>query len=134
MTEDGLSDGVRALLENGVDSYEKIDVILFLWRERGTWDVSQIATAMKLSAADVSKLLGELTEARLVVSPKAGHFAVEPTAIADLGALARTFEDSPVLVVQSLSRSAMRRLRRSTADAFVQAFERARNKPPQGKD
>jgi hypothetical protein len=128
MPSSQLSDETRVLLETSVESFEKLDILLFLWRRRGHWEPKQVAVELALPPGDVSRLFEELTRVGLTSALRDGHYTIAQSAADSIGKLARAFEQAPVEVVRFLSARAMYRARSTTARAFAEAFLRGRSK------
>lgn len=125
-----LSNETQRLLETSVESFEKLDILLFLWRRRGSWSPRQVADELQLTEGEVARLFDELTRAGLTSAPQEGHYIIAQTANGAVGELARSFDETPIEVVRCLSARAMHRIRKTTEGAFAEALSRRRSRRP----
>jgi DNA-binding IclR family transcriptional regulator len=124
MTEADIAPEIRNLLRGCVDTYEKLDVLLLLWRKQVALELSEIADALALGARATQEAVAHLQAAGLVFEEQRDRFRYRPRLGAQRSAvdgLAHLFESDPVRIVQWMSRNAFDRLHSSAASAFAEA-------------
>ena len=126
-TED-LPPDVRALLHEHIESYEQLEALLLLRRERfEQWTSEGLAARLRIRAELAQTALGGLQTAGLVGITGAGpaHFAYRPANAgldAAVGRLEREYAERPILVIQLMSANAIERLRTAALHTFADAF------------
>ena len=123
-----VGDAVRAFLRNYIDSFESLEVLLLLRRERTYCTAEQLCRRLKTRAPLVDDALASLVRARLVnTTGRDGkilyaYAAEEPVQDTIIGSLERAYRDEPIQIMQLMSTNAIERLRSSTIRAFADAF------------
>jgi DNA-binding MarR family transcriptional regulator len=121
---------VRRLLEDPLDTYEKLEIAAALWHAVAhTRSASELATHTQLPIESVEQALSELVAARYV--ELAGGLArlVVPAAQREhVRALVELYEADRILFVRLLSEISMTKIRGMAARAFADAFQ-LRKKP-----
>ncbi len=121
---------VRRLLEDPLDTYEKLEVAVALWHAAAhTSSAREITTLTQLPIESVERALSELVAARFV--ELAGGLArlVVPAAQREhLRTLVELYEADRILFVRLLSEISMTKIRGMAARAFADAFQ-LRRKP-----
>jgi hypothetical protein len=121
-----LSPSLLALLDQRVNSFEKLELVMALHREptrRST--VRQLSDALDLDRDEVRGLAAELMDACLVVFTPPNDLLLEPTTPADralLEVLARTYDTDKIALAKAIAESSMNRLRGLAGRAFAEAF------------
>jgi hypothetical protein len=127
---------VRQLLEESVDSVEKLEVLFLAWREPETaWTVATTSARLRLPADAVATALAELEASRLLATSGAGYRYApsNETDRAAVSALCTLYDDDRLLLLREVTSLAMTRIRSSAARAFSDAF-RFRKRDPGGGD
>lgn len=123
-----LPDDVRALLCEHVESYEQLETLLLLRRERyEEWTVESLAARLHVRVELVETALAHLETSGLVVSTGAApaRFAYRPTSSgldAAAGRLEREYAERPILIIQLMSANSIERLRTAALHTFADAF------------
>lgn len=125
-TED-LPEDVRALLNEHIESYEQLEVLLLLRRERyEEWTVDGLATRLHVREELVGSALEGLKAAGLVVATSSTpRFAYRPTSSgldAAAGRLDREYAERPIRIIQLMSANAIERVRTAALHTFADAF------------
>ena len=124
----GLPEDVRALLHEHIDSYEQLEILLLLRRERHErWTGEALASRLHLGAELIETALASLRTSRLVeaVEGTRATFAYRPanpgldTAV---GRLEREYAERPILIIQQMSANSIERLRTAALHTFADAF------------
>jgi DNA-binding IclR family transcriptional regulator len=130
-----LSAALRALLAERVDSFEKLELVMVLYRAPGQRaSVRDLATALDLDRDEVRAIAFELTAGGLVRTNPTTEIRLEPTTPDDravLDELATAYDRDKIEVVKQIAESAMNRLRNLAGRAFADAF--VIGKKPGGK-
>ena len=123
---DQLSPALRDLLGTGIDSFEKLEVIVALSRDparRGSQP--ELARALELGRDEMRTVVADLEGAGLIVrtgddelvlAPQSGESA---TALAEL---VRLYDVDKIALVKAILDRAMERLRNLAGRAFADAF------------
>jgi hypothetical protein len=123
-----LPDDVRELLHEHIESYEQLETLLLLRRERyEEWTVEALAARLHVHAELVETALAGLEAGGLVKATAAApaRFAYRPTSSrldAACGRLEREYAERPILVIQRMSAHSIERLRTATLHTFADAF------------
>lgn len=122
-----VDEAVRAFLRAYIDSFESLEVLLLLRRERTACTAEELCRRLKTRAPLIDDALASLVRARLVNSdrsvPALYTYADEdPARDGIVGSLERVYRDEPIKIVQHMSTNAIERLRTSTIRAFADAF------------
>lgn len=115
---------VQRLLSDVVDSFEKLEVVVHVFRTRTTPQTTdQIAKAVAVSAADIADALAELARDGVVraSSPEWCFETGGPWASA-VGKLVETYDHDRLELVNSMAQAAVERIRTSAARVFADAF------------
>jgi predicted transcriptional regulator len=121
-------DEVRAFLRDYVDSFESLDVLLLLRRERTAWTAEELCMRLKTRPPLIDDALASLVRARLVNTSDQGVRTLYTYTDRDsardviVGSLERVYRDEPIQIMQLMSTNAIERLRTSTIRAFADAF------------
>jgi hypothetical protein len=124
MSDADIAPEIRDLLRDCVNTYEKLDVLLLLWRKQVALEFAEIAGTLQLGARATQEALAHLRAAELVFEEQRDRFRYRPRLGSQRSAvdgLAHLFESDPVRIVQWMSRNAFDRLHSSAANAFAEA-------------
>lgn len=121
---------VRTLLLRAIDSFEKLEIVLFLARTTEPVDVSAIAAAATTRTSVVEEALTMLAAQRIATERAPAAWTLITggpwsEAISELVAL-RARE--PVTIMKLMTETALERLRDASARAFADAFVLRRDK------
>lgn len=124
-----LPEDVRALLHEHIESYEQLEVLLLLRRERyEEWTAEGLASRLHVREELVASALDGLKSAGLVASTStasAPRFAYRPTSSgldAAAGRLDREYAERPIRIIQLMSANAIERVRTAALHTFADAF------------
>ena len=119
---------VRALLDEHVESYEQLETLLLLRRERyEEWTIEGLATRLRVRAELIETALAGLKTSGLVeaIGAAPARFAYRPTSSgldAAAGRLEREYAERPILIIQLMSANSIERLRTAALHTFADAF------------
>ena len=122
-------DPVEALLRDHVDSYEKLEAVLFLRERRGPTPLGEIANALHLSQADTRRAVAALCASGLLVQHLDDHVSEVPDdrIRMHLDALVRAYRADALSIGSKLCKQALARLRQSaTFTCYVARSRRGR--------
>jgi hypothetical protein len=126
---DELPEDVRALLHEHIESYEQLEVLLLLRRERyAEWTVAGLAARLHVPAELIASALARLEAAGLATvtcAPPTPRFAYRPTSFgldAAAGRLDREYAERPIRIIQLMSANAIDRMRTAALHTFADAF------------
>jgi predicted transcriptional regulator len=129
MTEYRLPDDVRALLYDGVETYEQLEIVLMLIRDPAEpWTVDTVATALGVSDAVADDALQQLLRAGLVAvatgegRPRFAYAPKTPAIAATVDRLRDAYADHRLAVINEITANALQRVRTSAIRAFARAF------------
>jgi len=122
-----VEEAIRAFLRAHIDSFESLEILLLLRRERAACTAEELCRRLKTRAPLVDDALASLVRARLVTAARNEQtlyaYADEgPFRDATVDSLERIYRDEPLRIMQLMSANAMERLRTSTIRAFADAF------------
>jgi hypothetical protein len=124
-----LPEDVLAILHEHIESYEQLEVLLLLRRERDEeWTVTGLAARLHVREELVGLALEGLRTARLVAITGAApelRFAYRPlTAALDAAAsrLDREYAERPIKIIQLMSANAIERMRTAALLTFADSF------------
>ncbi|MBW4050681.1 MAG: hypothetical protein HIU85_04340 [Proteobacteria bacterium] len=123
-----LPEDVRALLQEHIESYEQMETLLLLRRERHEqWTASGLAGRLRVRAELIDTALAGLEASGLIEAIGAAplRFAYRPAGAgldAAVGRLERAYTERPILVIQLMSANAIERLRTAALHTFADAF------------
>ena len=126
---DDLDDDVRALLHEHIETYEQLEVLLLLRRERhDEWTVARLAARLHIREELIASALQGLRTGGLVVATGAAsepRLAYRPTSSgidAAAGRLQREYAERPIRIIQLMSTNAIDRVRTAALHTFADAF------------
>jgi len=123
-----LPDDVRALLHDHIESYEQLETLLLLRRERHEkWTGDALAARLRVRAELIETALAGLEASGLMAATGAApaRFAYRPGSPgldAAVGRLERMYAERPILIIQLMSANAIERLRTAALHTFADAF------------
>lgn len=122
---DALSPALLALVDERVNSFDKLELVIALYRApEMRASVRDLAAAVNLDRDEVRIAAGELAAARLVAIDAAAEVRLV-MATADepvIRELVSVYQTDKVALVQRIANSAMNRLRNLAGRAFAEAF------------
>jgi hypothetical protein len=122
---------VRALLRDHVDSFEKLEVLVLLYRRRGQASTAEaLARELGVNAVGLSTALEQLVAAKLLAL-EASQYACPRAETVHEGALqwiAAAHAGNRLVLIQLMTAQAIERIRSSTVQTFSEAF-RIRKRP-----
>ena len=131
-----LTDDVRALLRERIESYEELETLLALERLRGAGKTAdELSAAAHVGAPLIERALRSL-EARALIergaSPAAGsarelepryfYAPASPELDGAVRALAKLYAEQPIAIIKLMSENAIQRVRTGAARAFADAL------------
>jgi len=123
-----LPEDVRALLKEHIESYEQLEMLLLLRRERyEVWTAEGLAARLRVGAELIEPALAALKLSGLVeiTGTAPSRFAYRPASPgldAATGRLEREYAERPILIIQLMSANAIERLRTAALHTFADAF------------
>lgn len=129
----GVPSQVRRLLEDSLDTFEKLEIAVALWRATAhTRSARELATDTRLPIDTIERALGELVAAKFVeLAGGLARLAIPAAQREHLGMLVELYEGDRILFVRLLSEISMTKIRGMAARAFADAFQ-LRKKPEDG--
>lgn len=120
-------EAVRAFLRDYIDSFESLEVLLLLRRERTACTADELCGRLTTRAPLIEDALASLARARLVSTDQnalRSYKYVDEDSARDsiVGSLESLYRDEPIRIMQLMSANAIERLRTSTIRAFADAF------------
>jgi hypothetical protein len=126
---DDLAEDVRALLHEHIESYEQLEVLLLLRRERyEDWTAAALAARLHVREELIGSALERLKAGGLVAltaTAPAPRFAYRPASSgldAAAGRLDREYAERPIRIIQLMSANAIDRVRTAALHTFADAF------------
>jgi len=121
-----LSNAVRKLIGDHVESFEKLEVLMLLRRGRdGSITIGALARELALDTDEVRTIVAALSAGGLVAPGPDGTVALAPRTAEDQAALdelARVHDEDKIALVKAIASNAMERLRNLAGRAFAEAF------------
>jgi len=123
-----LPEDVRALLHEHIESYEHLETLLLLRRERyEQWTSEALAARLHVRPELIEAALASLKAGGLVEATGADpmQFAYRPASSgidAAVGRLQSEYTERPILIIQLMSANAIERLRTAALHTFADAF------------
>ena len=131
-----LSPALRKLLDAHVESFEKLELLMFLLRspaQRST--VGELSRALNLGGDEVRAIALALSAGGLVASAADGRIALAPQRPEDeaaLDELERVYDEDKMALVTAIAETAMERLRNLAGRALADAFATRKKKQEEG--
>ncbi len=130
----GLSAGLLKLLDERIDGFEKLELIVLLCRAPAkSLSLRDLTSSLALDRSDVRRFATELNGVGLVKLTPTGDVRLElrnPDDNPLLDELARTYDTDKMVLVMTIAEASMNRLRNLAGRAFADAF--VLRKPPRG--
>lgn len=125
-----LPEDVRRLLHEHIDSYEQLEVLLLLRRERyEAWTPDGLASRLRISEALIEPALATLKSAGLISADAADaqppRYAYRPASSgldATVGILDREYAERPISIIKLMSANSIERVRTAALHTFADAF------------
>ena len=121
-------EAIRDFLRDYIDSFESLEVLLLLYRERTSWTADELCRRFKIRAPVIDDALASLVRAGLVNTIEQNVLTAYRYADKDvvrdalIASLELTYRDEPIQVMQIMSANAIERLRSGAIRAFADAF------------
>jgi hypothetical protein len=119
---------VRAFLSEHIQSYEQLEILLLLRREKMDWTAQRLSSHLKISPSLTEAALSELHSRGLVDSPL-GASQVRytggsrlPDLEVTMGRLASVYAARPIEIIRLMTANAIERVRTAALRTFVDAF------------
>lgn len=129
MEESELPEDVCALLCAHIESYEQLEILLELRRERTrSWSAHELSSRLHLSSPLAAGALASLQARSLVRAlpprpdPKYAYSPPSPAVDAAVGNLAQQYAEHPLRVIKLMSANAIERVRTAALHTFADAF------------
>lgn len=126
---DDLPEDVRALLHEHIESYEQLEVLLLLRRERyEDWTIDGLSARLHVreelvgSAVEGLKASGLVTMTRTAPTPGFSYRPASSGLDAAAGRLEREYAERPIRIIQLMSANAIDRVRTAALHTFADAF------------
>lgn len=125
---DDLPADVRALLHEHIESYEQLETLLLLRRERhGQWTARAVAERLRVQEELIDTGLAGLEASGLVqpdgaAPPRVAYRPASPRLETAVDRLEREYAQRPILIIQLMSANAIERLRTAALHTFADAF------------
>lgn len=114
---------VAELAANVLDSFEKLEILLALERATGPRSLDELVTELRFARHDVEQEIAGLV-AGGAIAENGGRYAVPANGAwtPHIHALAAMYENDRMLVVTTMSKAALDRVRAQAARTFADAF------------
>lgn len=126
---DDLPADVRALLHEHIETYEQLEVLLLLRRERyEEWTLPAVAARLHVREELIGSAVERLKSGGLVAAVSAAgavRFVYRPASPgldAATGRLDREYAERPIRIIQLMSANAIERVRTAALHTFADAF------------
>jgi hypothetical protein len=123
---------VRSLLENGVNTFEKLELIVLLHgAPRSVMSLAELTRRLRLESEVVRLAAAELRDAALVELSSTGELQLLPPTSRDYEAvdeLVRLYAEDRLAIVKAIGEIAMGRIRTLASQAFAEAFVVRKNR------
>ena len=127
---------LQAFLRGSIGSYEELEALLLLARERHrSWTDSEVAEALKVEVDGITAALNELgaVDGLLEVAPQAGQLRFKYAPKSEMlrqvvDELAVAYTDQRLVIVQLMSANALERVRAAAVRRLANAFRIERPK------
>ena len=128
-----LPEDVRRLLQEHVESYEQLEILLLLRRLRyEAWTPAALATRLRINEALVVPALASLKAAGLLSTDTESGSAAQPPRYAyrpassgldaTVGILDREYAERPISIIKLMSANSIERVRTAALHTFADAF------------
>ena len=126
----GVPPPVRRLLEDPLDTFEKLEIAVTLWHATAhTRSAREIASHTQLPLDSIERALAELVAVKFVeMAGGLARLVIPQTQRDHLKELVELYESDRILFVRLLSEISMTKIRGMAARAFAEAFQ-LRKKP-----
>ncbi|HEY4210779.1 MAG TPA: hypothetical protein VGM84_04830 [Steroidobacteraceae bacterium] len=131
MSESTVTPDVRRLLEQHVESYEQLEIILLMHRTRDVqWNADALGHSLHIPTTSAASALIALHRSRIVSTAPGPNgtssYVYAPTSAADVSAIDQLSEDYAVQrieIIKLMNANALLRVRTSALRAFADAFD-----------
>jgi hypothetical protein len=140
-----LPEDVRSLLHEHIESYEQLEVLLLLRRERyEAWTPEALATRLHVAEPLITPALTTLKAAGLVTADAGSGSAGQPSRYsyrpassgldATVAILDREYAERPISIIKLMSANSIERVRTAALHTFADAFVLNKNSGKKDKD
>jgi len=128
------SAAIRRLLFAPLDSFEKLEVVVALYRASAhTSSVAALAKLCELSPDITSRTIDELARAGFVEGAEGlTRLTAGTEDLAAIGELVAVYDDDRIVIVRALSEISMDKIRRMAARTFADAFNLRKKREDDG--
>lgn len=114
---------VAELAVSLLDSFEKLEALLAIERARRPRKLDELATELRLARPELEQELAALVAGGALIE-NGGSYALPPNGpwTAHIHALAAMYESDRMMVVTTMSKAALERVRAQAARTFADAF------------
>lgn len=130
--------GIRELLTNRIDSFEKLEIVITLSKaQRTTMTMDELSRTLKTPRDAIRQAVMELRAVALVDLTSRGEVQLMPPTTRDeqvIADLVKLHDDDRFVLVKALGEIAMERLRGMTSRVFADAFLFRRKSPKDDAD
>jgi hypothetical protein len=127
-----VSQSMRKLLVDRIDSLEKVDLVATLHRApRATMSIQDLSAALRMPRDAVTTLAMQLRGASLVdvvARERVQLLSLSESDAESIAELVRTYQTDPIYVITLLSEIALDRVRAMASRAFAEALAASRKK------
>jgi hypothetical protein len=116
-----LPETVRKLLEQRINSIEKLEIVSTLGPPGSTLTLLQLEGALPIARGELQQAVAELTSDGIVVT-SAGSYQIAAGYAAEVEDLMTRYHEDRVVVLSTLTAIAMDRIRGMAARTFADAF------------
>jgi DNA-binding MarR family transcriptional regulator len=127
---DRVPDDVRALLRERIESYEELEVLLALERDRSAERTAEELSAAQRIAPALAEAAVRALESRGLLAGRRGsahgscyrYSPATPALDAAVRGLVRVYAEQPISIIKIMSENAIQRVRTGAVRAFADAF------------
>ena len=131
MTAQTVSDDVRRLLGQHIESYEQLEIVLLLHRTRDVqWTAEAVGRSLNIRDAEAAGALATMQRRQIIsVAPEPDgsvRYAYAPSSPADAAAvdqLAEAYATQRIEIMKLMNANAMLRVRTGALRVFADAFD-----------
>jgi hypothetical protein len=129
-----LPENVRAFLRHHVESYEQLELLLFLREHHALgWPISQIAERLHFPSGEIDQAVAGLVAAGCVAERAQPERAIryaprDEGQAAAIDGLAAAYAARPLAIIKLMNANAIERVRSAAIDTFADAFVLGRKK------
>jgi hypothetical protein len=128
MPQSTVSEDVKRLLAEHIESYEELEALLCLWGTTArAWTIDDLAQALKISAESAAAAVTRLVEQKLITRrpadvPTFACASGQDELHRTIQRLAKAYEEERLAVIQLMNANAIERVRTAAMRTFADAF------------